>query len=107
MVLEDLQHIVGDGTNRLALTRGEPLYEMVDQLRNIISSLAQGRERNRENVQPVIKISAKFSLLYHVPQILIRGGDNTYVDLQRAAAAQALELLLLENAQQFRLQLKR
>src|ERR1017187_2564328 len=52
-------------------------------------------------------IGAKLLLLDHAPQVLISGGDHAYVHRDRAAAAEALDLPLLQNAQEFRLEFQR
>src|SRR5262249_22572881 len=43
----------------------------------------------------------------HVFEIPVGGGDQPHVDAMRLRAAEALELLFLEHAQQFRLQRER
>src|SRR5947207_5224525 len=62
---------------------------------------------NRENIQPVVEVRTEGSLLHHPAQIAIGGGDQSHVRANRPCPAQPLEFLLLQNAQQLRLQLKR
>ena len=62
----------------------------------------------REHVQPVVQVRrgsgpARRSRL----QIAVRRRDHAHVDLERPRAADALELLLLQHAQQLRLHLER
>jgi hypothetical protein len=90
--------------NALSHAPGEYLCEMRDQLRDVLRALPQGRDQNGEYVQPIVKISSEFIARSHRGQVAMGGGDQTHVDVMRAPAAQALELLFLQNAQKFRLQ---
>jgi hypothetical protein len=84
-------------------TRGH-LDEIRNQFSYILSALPQGRNQDRKYVQPIVKITAEFIPCDHVIHIAMSGGDQSHVDVMRAAAAQALELLFLQNAQKLRLQ---
>ena len=69
-------------------------------------ALAQRRHLDRENVEAVVEIGAERSFGDHRPQIAVRGGDDAARRRARSArAADALELALLQDAQQLRLQL--
>src|SRR5262249_231295 len=81
----------------------EYLDEMQDQLAYVLSAFPQWRNHDRKYVQPIVKITAKFITSNHRGQIAMGSGNETDVDVMRAAAAQALELLFLQNAQEFRL----
>src|SRR6201997_1333635 len=83
---------------------GKYLGEMKDQLAYVLPALSQGRNHDRENVQPIVKITAEFMACDHLGQIAMGSGNQPHVDVMRAAAAQALELLFLQHAQKFRLQ---
>jgi len=77
--------------------------EMTNQLAYILPTLSQRRNRDRKNVQPIVKITAELITCNHVDQIAMGSGNQPHVDVMRAAAAKALELLFLQNAQKFRL----
>ena len=67
-----------------------------------------GGTRIGNHVQPIEEIGAKGALLNHLLEILVRRGDDSHVDRRRAAAAaQSLNLLLLERSEQFGLQFQR
>src|ERR1700756_5564628 len=89
--------------NTLSHAPGEYLYEVLDQLTYVLPTLPQGRNQDRKNVQPVIKITPEFMTRSHLGQIAMGSGNQTHVDAMGTAAAQALELLFLQNAQKFRL----
>ena len=89
--------------NVLPHAPGEYLDEMRDQLSYVLPALTQGRNHDRKYVQPIIEITAEFIPCHHLGQIAMCGGNQTHVDVMRPAAAQALELLFLQDAQKFRL----
>ena len=70
---------------------------MRDQLVNVLSAVPQRWNQDRKDVQPIVKITAEFIASYHLGEIVMGGGYQTHIDLMGAAAAQALELLFLQN----------
>src|SRR6202049_3107472 len=83
------------------------LREMADQHGNILLPFAQWGNEDREHVQPVVKIGTKFLLIDHSLQIAVGGRDQAGIGAQGPRTSQALELSLLQNAQQFGLKLER
>ena len=70
-------------------------------------ALAQRRHHQRHYVQAVVEILAKCPGFYRCCQILVGGGDQANVHRDGTRAAQALELPLLQHAQQLDLQRRR
>ena len=62
---------------------------------------------NGENVEAVIKVAAESALADEFAKILVRGGDDADIHALCAVAAEALEFLFLQNAQQFGLEVER
>ncbi len=62
---------------------------------------------DREHIEPIVKIAAEFTIDNHLFEIAVGGGDQPYIGLNQFIAAQTFEFLLLENAQQLRLQFQR
>jgi hypothetical protein len=89
-----------------ALTLGEQPDKMSGEQADIATPLAQRRKHDREYIQPVVEVRAKFAFLYHVPQILISGRQDPQVYLTRLRAAKPFECAFLDRAQELRLQLK-
>src|SRR5438876_2551035 len=98
---------VGGEGPRLALQarrgRGE---EVLDQERQVLDPLAQPRQRDRDDVQPVVQVLAEASRLHLGLEVLVGGREDAHVDLERAVAADPLELALLQNAQDLGLRLR-
>src|SRR5271166_735884 len=78
--------------------------KIVGQKRNILRSLSQCRQCDRNNIQAMIKIAAKRPGLHCLEQTAVGCGDEANIDLHRTCSAHAFELPLLQNAQQLRLQ---
>src|SRR5215475_1128333 len=93
----------GDTLNSLLHLSAELLGEIANQQGNIFGALTQGRNANRKNVQSVIQVAADLPGLRHLLQIAIRCRDESYIDLLRVGAAQALKLSFLKGAQELRL----
>ena len=81
--------------------------KMADQFRNVFAPLAQRRQVNRHHVQSIVQVFAKFVFVDQFLQIAIAGGDHAHIDANRLRIADALELALLQHAQQLHLQLRR
>src|SRR5260370_277702 len=86
---------------------GEALNEMTHQRLDVLGSLPQRRDLDREDVQAVVEVVAEPLLLDHLDEVAVRRGDQADVDLDRPGAAEALERLLLEDLEELRLELER
>ena len=73
----------------------------MDERRDVFSPFAQRRKTNRKDTQSIVEISAEGFLLHHAAEVLVGSRDDSYVSVQRAGAAQALVLLILEHSQEF------
>src|SRR5262249_51673736 len=106
--------ISGQGCHRLSWNPFNPFLhllcksvgEEMHQQRNIFGTLTQRRQSNRENVESIVKVAAKLLFGYPLRKIYIGRCHNTNADTSRPGTSQAFKFLLLEHAQQFRLQLK-
>ena len=74
---------------------------------NVVRSLAQRRYVHGKHIQPVVQIAAEQAVGDHLLEIAIGGRDQPHVNPLRPGAPQPLELLLLQRAQQLRLNLRR
>ena len=98
-----LDDVGGDGF-RLALLFARDFFQkIVHQQRNVVAPLAQRRNVNAHDVEPVKQILAELPRRHGGFQRLVRGGDDAHVHLDRLVAADALERAALQHAQNFRL----
>jgi hypothetical protein len=79
---------------------GEALREVADQPRDVLGPLPQRRQHDGEHVQAVVQVGAKGAVGDHPGQVAVGGRHQPHVHLDRLGAAQPLELLLLQDAQQ-------
>src|SRR5262249_43616993 len=75
--------------------RGRRGEEVLDQERHVLGPLAQRRQRDADDVQPIVQVLAELAALRLRFQVLIRRREHADVDLDRAVAADAFDLSLL------------
>src|SRR5262249_16189989 len=101
----------------LGLT-GEPVNHLVDaavglrkevplQRQDVLGPLAQRRNRDRDDVEPIEEVLAELALFHHRLERAVRGGDDPDVDLDVPRAADTLEHAFLQAAEQLRLTVRR
>ena len=105
VLLERPRHGVGNRLDGFGHGAGEPVRQVLREQRDVLAPLAQRRERDGKDIQPVVEIVAESTLPDFFRQIAIGGRDHAHVDVDGARAPQALELPFLQHAQQLRLQL--
>src|SRR5262249_12637777 len=86
--------------NALAMPLGRGGEEVADQQRNVLPALAERRKANREGAHTVEQVVPESPLRDGIDQVLIRGGDDSDVDLARLPLADPCDLALLEYTQQ-------
>ena len=76
---------------------------MLGEHRDVLAPVAQGRRGDGDDVEPVEEILAEALVPHELRQVLVGGGDDAHVHAQRARAPHALELALLQHAENLRL----
>ena len=71
--------------------------------RDVVAALAQGRQRERHDLQAVVEVLAEASGRDLGLEVLVGRGHDADVDLDGLLAAHALELALLQRAQELEL----
>src|SRR5213593_4399437 len=79
---------------------------MMRENRDVLRTSAQRRDVDRHHAETIEQVTPKFAALHALLEVAIRRRDDPDVHLDRARATDALELLLLEHAQQLRLQIQ-
>src|SRR6185369_3965059 len=77
--------------------------EIIREQWNIFAALSERGQRERYNVQTVVKILAKspgFDCFFKVP---VSGSDYAHIDAESARTAKSLKLSFLQNTQKLRL----
>ena len=83
------------------------LDEVASEQGDVLTPLPQGRNVQRKDVQPVVQVRPEPVLIDHRLQVPIGCGDEPDVRPDSAIAADTLELLVLDSAEQLRLEFER
>src|ERR1700731_487407 len=94
----------GNAFDSLSHTAGELLGEVSHQQGNVFQALAQGRNADGKNIQPVVEVASKLPLFDHSVQVTVGCSYQPNVDFLRPCAPQAFEFSVLQNAQKFGLE---
>ena len=78
---------------------------MAGQRRDILAALAQRRQAQSDNIQPMQQIFAEQALLNAFFQILMRRGDDANVGAQRCVTADAIVFAVSQHTQKSYLQI--
>src|SRR5262249_28208156 len=97
----------GQSHHRTLHPRAVQPHEVARQQGNILTAFSKRRHPKRDDVEPIVEVLAKRPLSNSLLQILVRGGYEADVDLYRACASHALELLFLQGAQELCLKRRR
>src|SRR5215472_11426410 len=92
-----------DSLNRLLHGLAKPFQEMSRQQRNILATLAQGRNLDRNHAEPVVKVLAEAPFRNLLFKILIRRRNNAHIDVRFFRAPDRAHLSLLKHAVQLHL----
>ena len=77
----------------------ELLHEVLDEGGHVLGPLAQRRHADGDDGEAEVEVLAEVALLDGLLEVLVGGGDHAHVDLQRLLGADALDLALLQHAQ--------
>ncbi len=100
---EHVDRFGGEPLHRFPVPDAELLQEEIAQGGDVAVPLGQRRHVDVDDIQPVEQILAELSLADHLVQIAIGGGNQADVDGNRLGAPHALELPLLDHAEQLHL----
>ena len=90
----------------LAEARVVAAQEELGELREVLGALAQRRQLDRDDVEPVVEVLAEPAFLHRLLEVDVGGGDQAELGLDRLGAADALDLAFLNRAQQLGLQVE-
>ena len=76
---------------------GGILQEVFDQQLDVGHTLAQGRQMNLDDIEPIIEVFAEFSLLDLLIEVGVCGGDDADIDRDGFVAADHFEMSFLER----------
>src|SRR5262249_3530878 len=89
------------------VARGDPGEDVIRERLHVLAALAKRREPDRDDAQPEEEALAEAAGAHVGLEVAVRRRDDARVDLDRVGPADALEAMLLEEAEELRLQLRR
>ena len=85
---------------------GRTLQEVLDEERHVLPALAERRQPDLDDGQPVVEILAEAARRHLVAEVAVGRGDDAHVHVAHVGAAPA-HLALLQDAQELRPGLER
>ena len=101
------QRLRSDLAHLAAQLAVEAAQVLLDQHGQIVAPFAQRRQSDREDAEPVEQVGTELALAGPAFQVAVGGRDQPHVGPDRFAAADALEGLVLQHAQQLGLHRQR
>jgi hypothetical protein len=93
-----------DGFPGDAMTFGELLKEHLGESHDVVAPVAERRDIDAEEVEPMIEIFAEFALGDRIGEVTIGGSDDADIDREFLAAADAADFMIFDGSQNFRLE---
>src|SRR5579863_6101518 len=100
VVSESFHGICGNVLNGFVEAAAKFLDEVADEERNVLGALAKRWDVNGKDVEAVEEIAAEGAVSDKFRKVLMGRSDNANVNALGAVAAEALELLLLKDAEE-------
>ena len=94
---QDIEDIFVDTTDRARVPLVELVQKGLHELGEILHMLAEGRQCDRKDVEPVVEVLTQRAVLQGLQRILVGSRDNTHVGFDRRAAAHGRVLALLQH----------
>jgi hypothetical protein len=107
MVLEDLKGRLRERHRDFAHLPGGAEGEVLGEEGDVFLAFPERRHDDRVDVEPVIQIAAELPFFNGFDEVLVGRGDDAHVDLLRGVGADGLNGLLLDAAQDLRLERQR
>src|SRR5579859_1846949 len=104
---EDVQHLVADAADVLAVLGVDVAQDVLDKKRNIVFVLTERRQVNVKDVQAEVEVLAQLAVADGLLGIFIGRGDDANVDGSFGFAAEAADFAVFENTQEFGLRGRR
>ena len=100
VVHQRLQGALADAAQALVVQRGEARKQVARERLDVGAALAQRRDANRVDVEPVQQVAAEAPLRHRLVEVDVGRRHHAHVHLARALRAQTLDLAVLQHTQQ-------
>ena len=106
LLLQVVHRYGRDPSDALVHGQRELADEVVDEHGDVLAAVAQRRQFDAEDVEPVKKVGAELAFLDQFFEVLVGGGDAAEVHVDDLVAANAGDFALLQHPQQIGLRLE-
>ena len=79
---------------------------MINKNRNVLRSVTEPRNSDRNNVKPVIKVPPEFAFLHKLLQIPVGGRNYTHIGFYRCGPSHSVKLSILDYSEELCLHVK-
>ena len=107
IVRKGRKQFLGNRRRVLAVARREAALEALHEHWNLLDALAQGRDRDLDDVQAEEQILPEASLPYEFRQVPVGGRDDPNVDVDVVVPSQACEFRVLQHLEEHCLEARR
>src|SRR5690606_32358805 len=104
--LEELDGALGEAGDFLVVIPGEAAQELLREQADVAGAVAERRERDGDDREPVVQVIAQLARLESLLHVLVGGGDDADVHADLLLAAEAAEGALLEGTQELDLDVR-
>ncbi len=105
IVDKSLHRLVGDAVDARTALKAGHVEEMMNQQGEVAAAVSKGWDFDRKDIQAVVEVLAESTFADELGEILMRGRDDSDIDLDRLGRADRLERAFLEHPQQFDLEI--
>src|SRR5882724_2257440 len=107
MTAQKFHRLVRNFFNTLLHALRAKIHKVAHEQRNVLGAFPQCRELHWKHIQAVVKVTPELPAGYHLGQVATRSRYYAHIHPCRHGAAEPFEFLFLEDAQKFRLEVKR
>ncbi len=97
---EDLEGLGGEVFEGKVVGATVDLEEVVAEDRDVSGAVTEGRKMDGDDVDAVVEVFAEAAGARHLFKVFVGGADEAEVDLAEGAAAEALDLVVFEDAEE-------
>src|SRR3989441_4773271 len=104
---ESATTVGGEALRRKTVVATGPVEEMLGEPRDLVPGLAEWRQPDRDDREPMIEVFTEATLTHCCTEILVTGGDDPHVHRLTPRAAEPADRPILDELEEFALEARR
>ena len=101
-----LHRLLGDANSSFRELGCGACDEVVDEHGDFVAALAQGRNRETDDVEPIVQVFAESAVLHELLEVGVGGRDDAHVDGHRCGLAERVDFARFEETEQLGLEVE-